>query len=465
MKQNESQEWSRHYQGKLLLRHEIHLDDSIFQQLLDASYVTPMPAIQRKYFQHECQRCGNRKRSLFGRIPCQICHKTHMYCRKCIDMGRVMACTPLYQWTGPDVTWPCHLDACTWTGTLTMAQKQGADRIGRAIQHHDKELLVWAVCGAGKTEMMISGLTEAFRQGQRVCLATPRTDVVQELLPRLQQAFSGIDIQALYGGSSNKEGTAQFIIATTHQLMRFRHAFDTVVIDEVDAFPYTNDPSLPFAVRRAVKPSGTTIYLTATPRQKHQMLIAAKKLPHVFVPVRFHGHPLPVPMLRKSRSLKKDLDRFRPPDRFLEWYNRRKHPERQILVFVPSIHLAETLADHMASVLDDCSVRAVHASHNDREHIIQQFRNRSFHMLITTTILERGVTFPAVDVAVLAADHHVFDEAALIQIAGRAGRSPHDPTGDVVFFHSGKTEAMVTAIRSIKQMNQRGGLSNELSMV
>ena len=69
------------------------------------------------------------------------------------------------------------------------------------------------------------------------------------------------------------------------------------------------------------------------------------------------------------------------------------------------------------------------------------------------------VTLPAIDVAVLNAGHHVFDEAALVQIAGRAGRSPEDPDGDVAFFHDGKTNAMVQAIQAIEAMNKRGGFT------
>lgn len=54
-------------------------------------------------------------------------------------------------------------------------------------------------------------------------------------------------------------------------------------------------------------------------------------------------------------------------------------------------------------------------------------------------------------------DIRYFDEAAIVQIAGRAGRSPADPTGEVLLFHDGKTNAMVQAIDSICLMNKRGG--------
>src|SRR5699024_2709933 len=101
-----------------------------------------------------CMRCGNTKRSLLGKITCAACHHTHFYCRKCIEMGRVMECESLYQWTGRKPIWLKHDSPCTWKGNLTKAQQRAANRIVQSINEGLKELLVWAVCGAGKTEML-----------------------------------------------------------------------------------------------------------------------------------------------------------------------------------------------------------------------------------------------------------------------------------------------------------------------
>lgn len=76
-------------------------------------------------------------------------------------------------------------------------------------------------------------------------------------------------------------------------------------------------------------------------------------------------------------------------------------------------------------------------------------------MLVTTTILERGVTVANLQVAVLGAEEAVFSESALVQIAGRVGRSGSAPKGDVFYFHYGKTEAMLRAKRHIQSMNKR----------
>ncbi|MBY7144116.1 DEAD/DEAH box helicase family protein [Virgibacillus sp. NKC19-3] len=451
------------FSGKLLLRNEIPLDEPTFQHQLSTKNFTPIVSMKRKNFTYQCQRCGNQQRSLFAQMPCASCGTTHAYCRNCIEMGRVMECEPLYYWSGEEPHWPPHETPCSWEGELTLVQQRAAERITRAINTEEKELLIWAVCGSGKTEMLFPGITEALHLGKRVCIATPRADVVRELLPRIQKAFRSIEVQGLYGGSEKKEGTAQIIIATTHQLLRYKSAFDVLIIDEIDAFPFHADPTLPYVTNRAKSNTSTTIYLTATPRKNLHKQIMQKKLVHIFVPIRFHGHPLPVPKLKMSFSLKRELVNKKVPQAFMKWIKNRENPDRQLLIFVPTIQLAETMKDKVADCLLNVGLikaiekaQAVHASDPNREEKVQLFRDRKIDTLLTTTILERGVTFPSVDVAILDTGHEVFDEAALVQIAGRAGRSPDDPTGEVIFFHDGKTEAMMRAVQSIRQMNKRG---------
>src|SRR5699024_1563318 len=262
-------------------------------------------------------------------------------------------------------------------------------------------------------------------QGKRVCIATPRADVVRELLPRIQRAFAKIPVQGLYGKSRDREGTSQLIISTTHQLVRFSNAFDVIIIDEIDAFPYHHDQSLQFATNRAAKRSSTKIYLTATPRQNLKYKLSTNQLPHCFVPIRYHGYPLPVPKHISDYSLAKQLDAQLLPKSFVNWLQNRKKEERQLLIFVPTIHLAEQLRAEVSNVLirkkqitNKLTVASVHADDKLREQKIQLFRQKKLYALITTTILERGVTFPSIDVVVIQANHKVFDEAALVQIAG-----------------------------------------------
>ena len=105
----------------------------------------------------------------------------------------------------------------------------------------------------GKLRFFLPELKQHLLARKRVCIATPRTDVVLELTPRLKAAFPEITVASLYGGSEDRHLYAPLTIATTHQLLRFYQAFDTVILDEVDAFPYTVEESLQYAAVQARK--------------------------------------------------------------------------------------------------------------------------------------------------------------------------------------------------------------------
>ncbi|WP_082233350.1 DEAD/DEAH box helicase [Halobacillus massiliensis] len=435
--------------GKLLTRTELaSYSSQEMTQLLQLHFLKKVSSIEKNPLL--CKRCGADKSFHFGHFHHAGCEKECIYCRNCIQMGRVIDCEPLYAGSSL-VAWPIHEKPCKWEGELTSGQQQAAGKIIETIETK-RELLIWAVCGAGKTEMLFPGLARALELGLRICIATPRTDVVKELLPRLRKAFPGITIQGLYGDSDEKQGDSQLLVSTTHQLFRFSSAFDVMVIDEIDAFPYHNDDSLQYAAKRASKPESSRIYLTATPRKKEKKLIRRKKLPAVFIPSRFHGFPLPVPIFRLIPMLRKNIQNGRLPKSLTEKIRRQQQESRQLLMFCSTIEQASQLKAILGREFETTSV---HAEDPDRAGKVQDFRDKKLRLLITTTILERGVTFPAVDVYVIDAGHHVFDEAALVQIAGRAGRSPVDPEGDVIFYHIGKTNAMIAAREAVIQMNKR----------
>ncbi|MCP8617592.1 DEAD/DEAH box helicase [Salirhabdus salicampi] len=438
------QRYARVLQGKQLLRSELPFSSSVIAWLLQDGYLKKVPSIEARLFHYRCNRCGNRETKLFAEIPRK--GQREMYCRKCIQMGRASTFEPLYVWIGPTVQFPKVRKASRWNGTLTYFQHKASKKINSAMEDKEK-LLVWAVCGAGKTEMLFSGLEQCFFRGERVCLVSPRADVIKELVPRFRQSFPNVTIASLYGGTNDKDEGHQFILATTHQLLRYKEAFDVLVIDEVDAFPYHHDPMLPFAVARARRPRCSFIYLTATPRFLLKWQAKLRILPAVFVPQRYHGQPLPVPRFLPCFHLRKDIKKGEVPNELKVWIQEKEREQRAFLIFAPTIDDAEFLSNKL-------SIPYVHAEDSNREQKVNQFRESKMLGLITTTILERGVTFPSIDVFVFDAGHNVFDAAALVQIAGRVGRSQDDPAGDVVYFHDGVSRSMIQAIKLIEKMNR-----------
>jgi competence protein ComFA len=465
--------------GKQQFIDEFPVPLSEIQEHYENGYLIYKKGITTEKNQPACTRCGNRDQHLFAKFPCARCGEDCLYCRNCIMMGRISECTPLVSWTGPENSWlsantkPKSQDpdsqrsdlecavpklpqqpAITqlqWTGTLSPGQQTASNRVVQSIQDN-KELTVWAVCGAGKTEVLFQGIDTALTRGKRVCLATPRTDVVLELTPRLRAVFPKIQVASLYGGSEDRHLNAPLTIATTHQLFRFYQAFDTIILDEVDAFPYSVDESLQYAVRQARRPTSSMIYLTATPNTNWQTDFRRGKRDYVTIPARYHRHPLPVPKFQWCGNWEKRLKKNRLPANVLQWIQNRINANKQCLLFLPKIDKMEKILPILRTLHP--KIEAVHAEDPQRKEKVQAMRNKETPMLLTTTILERGVTFPNIDVAVLGAEDRIFTESALVQIAGRVGRSAQAPSGDITFFHYGKTEAMLKARKQIRKMNE-----------
>ena len=372
-----------------------------------------------------CERCGK----LPTRGPC-MCGKRCYYCRHCLIFGKLRTCDRLV--TDPRPLDPVRPDYHTELN-LTSDQQRIADAIIRTIDQQAK-LLVHAVCGAGKTPMLFPGIERALCTNRRVLITTPRADVVRELTGHLTQAFQQATIVSLFGGSAERLGLGDITISTTHQLIHYRACFDVVFIDEVDAFPYRTDRTLHRYVRQATAPGASLILLSATPSLRDQ------RLPTVRLMRRYHGFPLPIPRLRIPYT-KQDI---------VDWL--RTHATQPRLLFVPQVAALETWQTFLHQQGIGCET--VHAADPDRVTKVARFRQTT-GILLTTTILERGVTLAGVQVAVLDADQS-FSSAALIQISGRVGRSADFPEGDVVFFANDRSDAMYEAIDHIKRANREG---------
>ncbi|MDF9840130.1 MULTISPECIES: helicase-related protein [unclassified Paenibacillus] len=410
-----------------------------------------------------CLRCGS---AATGRTPCAACGLLCCaYCEACLALGRSRSCALLIRSAASPAV------RCTAAGTsptvaarrwgLSAAQAGAAGaalgflaaRGKRATREGPERFLLWAVTGAGKTEITFPLLDAVLAAGGRAAVATPRRDVVLELAPRLARAFPAASLAVLYGGSPDRWIPGRITIATTHQLMRFYQAFDLVIIDELDAFPYHNDPMLAFAAGQACKPDGAFIFLSATPPRQLQREVSFGRLPHARVPVRFHGHPLPVPQHLTMNPVHLCIKKGGLPRAFIQALRRSLAREAQVFLFVSRIAHIEPLLVLLCRIFPDVRIEGTSSQDPFRPAKVMSFRGREIRMLVTTTILERGVTVPRSDVYILDADSSLFDEASLVQMAGRAGRSQEDPAGTVLFLSPQWTSSQRKAIAQIRTMN------------
>lgn len=413
------------------------------------SGIQELPTIRIDAGNIRCYRCNHVTAKSLGALP-----QGEFYCPHCINLGRVSTLNKFYHVPEPNqftVTEP----VLTWKGKLSPLQQQASEKISRGMADHVQQLL-WAVTGAGKTEMMFAGIAAAIERGERIGIASPRVDVCLELFPRLKAAFANCDIALLHGRQELPYHYAQLTICTTHQLLRFYHAFDNLIIDEVDAFPYAANASLLYATKQAIKENGGCLYLTATPGDALLREIKSKRLVVNYLPLRYHGHLLPQIKVRLAFGWRRRLERQKLPPQVIQQLQETLREGHHFLLFVP--HIADLALVEAALRYSFTTFRfaTVHASDLERLEKVQKMRDGDYDFLITTSILERGVTFPEIDVYVLGADDPVFSSSALVQIAGRAGRSQSRPTGRVIFWINCNCRQVNQAVSQVKYLNRKG---------
>jgi competence protein ComFA len=141
------------------------------------------------------------------------------------------------------------------------------------------------------------------------------------------------------------------------------------------------------------------------------------------------------------------------PQKLAEWTQQCLQNDEPFLIFFPTIDLMERALPLFHQIHLD--ILAVHAEDFERKEKVLKLRQGKVCGLLTTTILERGITISNVQVAVVGAEEQIFTSSALIQISGRVGRSVDFPNGDLVFFHHGISLEMDKAKATIEEHNTK----------
>ncbi|MCD7893290.1 MAG: DEAD/DEAH box helicase [Erysipelotrichaceae bacterium] len=374
----------------------------------------------------ECPRCKNNDIKKLYMINGQY------YCRNCVSFGRVnihdTRNTKLMQYSRNQRI-QYYLDF-----SLSKKQNEISQQLLANYQKHQNSLVL-AVCGSGKTEIVYEVIAYALSKGHRVCFCVPRKELVKELYERITYAFKGITIGVLYGGRQ-ENSDAQFIVCTMHQLYRFENkiGFQLMIADEVDAFPFYGNEVLQQIFNRVCL--GNYIKLSATFNSEdvkdEQLLIMNR---------RYHDVDLPVPRcLIVPSSLQKILA-----------LQLIKRMHKKCIVFVPCIADVDNLVRYFKA--HHIKAKGVSSIHENNQFVIQEFKQNKIDIVVSTTILEHGITIEDVQVIVLSGEHSLFDSRTLIQIAGRVGRKPDHPTGYIYILSAVKTKSITSCINKIKELN------------
>lgn len=379
-------------------------------------------------FSFICPICGNTDMNLVG------VRNGKYYCRKCLSFrGQEVK----------NVENDIHEKNAFYELDYDLSEDQAAlsNAILRNFKAHTNTL-VHAVCGSGKTEIVLKTISYAISVGLKVGFAVPRRDVIIELYSRFHHIFKENKIALIYGSHTNKlEG--DLVCCTTHQLFRYDHYFDLLILDEVDAFPFNgNDVLLAFFLR-AIK--GNYVMMSATPSNK--LIQDFKKQGGEVVELysRFHHYLLPVPyVIRRQKTLLK-IKCIRLIQKF-------KKQKKQVFIFAPTIKICEELFDTLRLFCKDGSY--VHSKRKERSKIIENFRKKKYHYLVTTAVLERGVTVKNLQVIVYLANHSIYNSYTLVQIAGRVGRKKEAPEGEVIYLVTESNNEVERSIKDIQDANK-----------
>lgn len=360
-----------------------------------------------------CEKCGNKIKELF------IKKGNECICRCCI----------------------MYKDKSEFKGTssgvgeykldyeLTKEQKAASQFILKSIKDK-KDCLLNAVTGAGKTEIIYPLIKFCINTSLKIAIAIPRKDVVVELYNRIKKDFKLAQVVSVYGGN-NEMLLGDVVIITTHQLFRYNKYFDVIVIDEVDAFPFYKNEVLRNFLYRSLR--GNLVCMSATIPKEF-----LKKYENIFyLNRRYHNEKLDIPKMSYNCNFYKLKTII------------KKHTNGILIVYFPTIKLQMKFHKKLKN-----SHYIINSKTKDRNSLLEELHKKEDAIILSTLVLERGVTFKNTSVVVYRADHNLFNSNNLVQIAGRVGRHYMYPHGKIIFLVNRKTKSVKDAIKFIKKCNE-----------
>ena len=374
----------------------------------------------------KCPLCQNEDPKYF-----YLGHKGY-YCRKCVRYKRILL---------NEILEPVKYEIDPLSKEYELSYKLTIDqeRIASLCLEEVKksDVLLWCVTGAGKTELVIKSISHFLDKGLKVAYAIARREVVLELSERFRKIFPKAKVITLCEGHSYPT-TGDLVVCTTHQLYRFYKTFDLLILDEVDAFPFKGNKTLNNIALQSVK--GNIIYSTATIDKATKELITQRPHKVLRLKKRPYGFPLSVPKIILGPKL---LNLFR-------LYLFLRQNQNQVIVFAKTKKEVFFIYKLLKLFLN---ITYVYSDLKERNEHIRVFKAGIYKYLISTTVMERGITIKGVDVVIIDHIKGVFDKASIIQMAGRVGRSMEKPFGKVLVYLNHFDYELHLAIKEIKDAN------------
>ena len=291
-------------------------------------------------------------------------------------------------------------------------------------QSKPMDRLVCGDVGFGKTEVALRAAFVAAMSGKQVALLAPTTLLVEQHAKHFAERFADFPVRvaALSRFNSSKEtkatlagmadGTVDIVIGT-HKLVQDNIAFKNlglVIIDEEHRFGVRQKEQL-----KRLRSNVDMLTLTATPIPR-TLSMALEGLRDFSLITTAPSRRLAVKTFVKPFS----------EGSIREAVLRELKRGGQVFFLHNEVETIENMYEKLSQLLPESRIGIAHGQLREREleHVMRDFLNQKFNVLLCSTIIETGIDVPNANTIIInRADK--FGIAQLHQLRGRVGRSHH----------------------------------------
>lgn len=289
-------------------------------------------------------------------------------------------------------------------------------------QARPMDRLVCGDVGFGKTEVAVRAAFKAACDSKQVAMLVPTTVLAYQHYQTFTNRLKDLPVRVDYltrarSPKQTKELLADLadgkidIIIGTHKLIgktvKFRD-LGLLIIDEEQKFGVSTKEKL-----RQMKTSVDTLTLTATPipRTLQFSLLGARDLSIIQTPP-----PNRYPIHTEIHTF--------GPEIIADAINYEMSRNGQVFFVNPRINDLQRIADMIHRSVPDARVAIGHGQMKpeELEHVVFDFINYDYDVLLSTTIIENGIDIPNANTIIINGAHH-FGLSDLHQMRGRVGRS------------------------------------------
>ena len=276
--------------------------------------------------------------------------------------------------------------------------------------------------GYGKTEVAVRAAFKVASAGKQVAILVPTTILAQQHYNTFRERFAGFPIEVAllsrFRSTSENAATAKKlgqgvvdVVIGTHRLLQKDIKFGDlglVIVDEEQHFGVAHKERL-----KQLKQQVDTLTLTATPipRTLHMAMVGMRDMSVIETPPddRF---PVQTYVMEHNQELVRNAIR------------RELERNGQVYYVHNRVRSIRSVVDRLAKLVPEARLAYGHGQMGEDklEHLMLEFMEGEYDVLVSTTIIEAGLDIPNVNTLIVE-DADKFGLAQLYQLRGRVGRS------------------------------------------